>query len=187
MFCVFNSPFVNIIDVLCVYRWASTRREDTADGDVWDGSVMKKVPPLERKSTLFFGWCNDAAVFKRFKEESYSPWVMECFNIAPEHRYTFSCLFFIALLPQSVQDYNSLYGHVLDQMAVVNAFSGFPVTDENGVESILKIKMVRKVLHKHKTSNIVFCLFFFVFFGCNMSIIHVCVDGRCGRTVHWFV
>jgi hypothetical protein len=137
-----------------LYRWASKRSVHTKDGDVWDGKVMKKVSLEERVFTIFFGWCNDAAVFKRFKEESFSPWVMECFNIAPEHRYTFACLFFVALLPQSVKDYNSLYGHVLDQMELANAFSGFKVVDEHGIESTLKIKIVRKVAHNYLMSII---------------------------------
>jgi hypothetical protein len=71
---------------------------------------------------------------------------MECFSVAPAHRYTFACLFFVALLPPSVKNYNSLYGHVFKELIAVNAFSGFQVTDENGVESTLKLKIVRKVL-----------------------------------------
>ena len=50
---------------------------------------------------------------------------MECFNVSPIHRYTFVCLFFVALLPPSVKNYNSLYGHVLKELIAVNAFSGF--------------------------------------------------------------
>jgi len=128
-----------------MYRWASTRESNVRDGDVWEGTVLRQVPLLERLTTIFFGWCNDAAVFKRFKEESFSPWVMECFNIAPEHRYTFACLFFVALLPPSVKSYNSLYGHVFNELIMMDAFSGFTVEDENGVESTLKLKIVRKV------------------------------------------
>jgi len=129
-----------------IHRWASTRPNDIHDGDVWEGTELQNVPLITRKTTLFFGWCNDAAVFKRFKEESFSPWVMECFNVSPIHRYTFVCLFFVALLPPSVKNYNSLYGHVLKELIAVNAFSGFQVKDENGEESTLKLKLVRKVL-----------------------------------------
>ena len=108
--------------------------------------MLKNIPLQERAVTLFFGWCNDAAVFKRFKEESFSPWVMECLNIDPKNRYTFACLFFVALLPPSVKSYNRLYGHVLEQLHAAGAFTGFQVTDENGQTSTLKIKLTRKVI-----------------------------------------
>lgn len=74
---------------------------------------------------------------------------MECFNIAPEHRYAFACLFFVALLPPSVKDYNRLYGHILDLMEDMHAFSGFDVKDEKGRSSTLNVELARKVHINH--------------------------------------
>lgn len=128
-----------------MHRWASTRRADTHDGDSWDGTKLKNVSAVERQTTLFFSWCNDGAVFKQFIKESCSPWVMECLSISPKHRYTFGALFFVAMLPQSIQSYNRLYGEVLARMERSGAFDGFDAEDEDGNITKLKIKIVRKV------------------------------------------
>lgn len=138
-------------------RWASTRPDDTRDGDVWDGTQLRNVPRSERRTTMYFGWCNDASVFKKFKEENRSPWMMECFNVPPQHRYTFACLFFVALLPPSVKSYNVLYAHVLDEMINKGAFSGFTAEDEKGNVTTLKIKLVRKVAINFSSAFVSVC------------------------------
>ena len=132
-----------------MYRWASTRSNDTHDGDSWDGKQLRNVTLKDRETVLFFSWCNDGAVFKHFIKESSSPWVMECLNISPKHRYTFGALFFVAMLPKSITSYNSLYGDVLRRMEQSGAFDGFTAEDEEGTITTLKIKLVRKVRLKH--------------------------------------
>lgn len=107
--------------------------------------MLKDIPQEEKKTTLYFSGCNDAAVFKVLKEENLSPLVFECLNIDPKNRSTFCCLFFVALFPPQVKDYNKMYNHVLKMLDLAQAFSGFEVWDENGVQSILKIQLVRKV------------------------------------------
>jgi hypothetical protein len=95
-----------ITDLFYIYRYASERDEGKnadKDGDVWEGSVLRNEPKEKRRRILYFSWCNDAAIFQSYRMLSFSPWVMECLNLPPNQRHSFSGLFFLALLPPNVR------------------------------------------------------------------------------------
>lgn len=131
--------------------YAYNRGDNVQDGDVWSGRFLRTVSREIRKRVLFFSWSNDAAVFQSSLNKSFSPLVAALLNAPPHLRHRFGLMFLMGMLPPSVKDYNKVYTAFFEHFSDLGCFEelggeGLVVTDCDGVEEVIHLKFIRKVL-----------------------------------------
>ena len=84
------------------------------DGDVWDGNLLKAWTIEMMRKIIPLAFSSDATVLQSWKERSFTPCVGQFLSLPPHLRQSSLGYMLLAVLPPKVQNYNVLYGAMLD-------------------------------------------------------------------------
>lgn len=79
---------------------------DRGDGDVWDAGVLRGIDPDKRINTICMSVCTDGSVLKRYRNDSYTPFLVRILNLPPYVRTKSSALILWAMVPPKVYTCN---------------------------------------------------------------------------------
>ena len=78
------------------------RVRETGDGDVWDAGALRGIDADKCTNTMCLSVCTDGSVLKRYRNDSYVPFIVRILNLPPYVRTKSSALVLWAMLPPKV-------------------------------------------------------------------------------------
>ena len=78
------------------------RVRETGDGDVWDAGALRGIDADKCTNTMCLSVCTDGSVLKRYRNDSYVPFIVRILNLPPYVLTKSSALVLWAMLPPKV-------------------------------------------------------------------------------------